>query len=142
MIVPSEGDRILISALHRPSYPQDPARDLDHDAPLETVANRSVPMACGPNVDQVCLTHGESGGRVTDLASQSSPLLGAQASRPPTALLGAGWGLTGDSLYRGTVADQRMVAVWVSGTRPVCEGHLLGRRGAGGRLEGWDWAPR
>jgi hypothetical protein len=38
--------------LHPGLFPQDRIGDLRNDAPLETVANRSVPMACGPNVDQ------------------------------------------------------------------------------------------
>jgi hypothetical protein len=28
--------------------------DLANDVPLETAANRSAPMMCGPNVDQAC----------------------------------------------------------------------------------------
>jgi hypothetical protein len=47
------GERILISALHPSSYPQDATCDLDQEAPLATAANRLVPMDCGPNVDQV-----------------------------------------------------------------------------------------
>jgi hypothetical protein len=45
----------LIRVLHPTSYPQDPTCDLHQDAPLETAANRSVPMDCGPNVDQATL---------------------------------------------------------------------------------------
>jgi hypothetical protein len=48
-------DLILIRVLPGGLFPQDRTRDLRDDVPLETVANRSVPMACGPNVDQVGL---------------------------------------------------------------------------------------
>jgi hypothetical protein len=54
-------DLILISALHPASYPQDPICDLRQDAPLETTANRLVPMACGPNVDQTGLLSSSGG---------------------------------------------------------------------------------
>ena len=42
---------ILIRVLRPSLFPQDRIGDLRNDAPLETVANRSVPMARGPNVD-------------------------------------------------------------------------------------------
>jgi hypothetical protein len=52
-------DLIRIRVLRPSLFPQDRIGDLRNDAPLETVANRSVPMACGPNVDQVsCLGTG------------------------------------------------------------------------------------
>jgi hypothetical protein len=35
-----------------------PAATWANDLPVETVANRSVPMACGPNVDQAGLLSG------------------------------------------------------------------------------------
>jgi hypothetical protein len=46
------GDLILIRILPGDLFPQDRTRDLRDDVALETVANRSAPMACGPNVDQ------------------------------------------------------------------------------------------
>jgi hypothetical protein len=49
---PSTGDRILIRVLLPVLFPQDRTCDLRNDVPLETVASRSVPIACGPNVDQ------------------------------------------------------------------------------------------
>jgi hypothetical protein len=45
-------DLILIRVLHPGLFLQDYTCDLVNDAPLETVGDRSVPMACGPNVDQ------------------------------------------------------------------------------------------
>jgi hypothetical protein len=45
------GNLILIRVLRPSLFPQDRIGDLRNDAPLETVSNRSVPMACGPNVD-------------------------------------------------------------------------------------------
>jgi hypothetical protein len=36
-----------------PASHRRPAQTTDRWRPLETVANRSVPMACGPNVDQI-----------------------------------------------------------------------------------------
>jgi hypothetical protein len=45
-------ERILIRVLPGGLFPQDRTRDLRDDVPLETVANRSAPMGCGPNVDQ------------------------------------------------------------------------------------------
>ena len=44
-----ECDLILIRVLRLASYPQDHNCDLHQDAPLETVANRSAPMACRPS---------------------------------------------------------------------------------------------
>jgi hypothetical protein len=41
-----------IRVLHADSFPQDFTCDLRQDSPLETAANRSVPLACGPGVDQ------------------------------------------------------------------------------------------
>jgi hypothetical protein len=46
------GDLILIRVLYPGLFPQDCTCDWADDAPLETVANRSAPMAGGPNVDQ------------------------------------------------------------------------------------------
>jgi hypothetical protein len=43
---------ILIRVLHLGLFPQDGIGDLREDVPLETVANRSLPMACGPDVHQ------------------------------------------------------------------------------------------
>jgi hypothetical protein len=40
-----------IRVLHLGLFRQDHACDLRNDAPLATVASRSVPLACGPNVD-------------------------------------------------------------------------------------------
>jgi hypothetical protein len=54
-LVAAPGHVGLIRVLHPTSYPQDPTCDLHQDAPLETAANRSVPMDCGPNVDQATL---------------------------------------------------------------------------------------
>ena len=48
----SANERILIRVLPRGLFPQECTCDLRDDVPLETVASRSVPMACGPNVDQ------------------------------------------------------------------------------------------
>ena len=48
-------DLILIRVLPAGPFPQDHIGDLRNDEPLETVANRSDPMACGPNVDQAAL---------------------------------------------------------------------------------------
>jgi hypothetical protein len=45
-------EHILIRVLPRGLFPQECTCDLRDDVPLETVADRSVPMACGPNVDQ------------------------------------------------------------------------------------------
>jgi hypothetical protein len=46
-------DLILIRVLPPGQFPQDRADNLRaNDLPLETVANRSAPMGCGPNVDQ------------------------------------------------------------------------------------------
>jgi hypothetical protein len=58
---------ILIRVLHGGLFPQDRSCDLRNDASLETVANRSVPMACGPNVDQACPACGAAALRVADL---------------------------------------------------------------------------
>jgi hypothetical protein len=44
----------------RVSFPRIAPVTWANDAPLETVANRLVPMGCGPNMDQVGL-HGVPG---------------------------------------------------------------------------------
>jgi hypothetical protein len=44
-----------------------------NDLPLETIANRSAPMACGPNVDQARSARGAAALRVMDLAWQGDP---------------------------------------------------------------------
>jgi hypothetical protein len=43
---------ILIRVLRPGLFPQECTCDLRDDVPLETVANRSTPMAYGPNLDQ------------------------------------------------------------------------------------------
>jgi hypothetical protein len=50
---------ILIRALHPSLFPQDRIGDLRNDAPLETVANRSIPM----RVDQTWTRSGRQGVR-------------------------------------------------------------------------------
>jgi hypothetical protein len=51
-LVAAPGHGGLIRVLLPVLFPQDRIGDLRNDVPLETVASRSVPMACGPNVDQ------------------------------------------------------------------------------------------
>ena len=64
----------------RPSpFPQDRTRDLRDDVPLETVANRSVPMGCGPNVDQAWLG-GRGAGPVRVRTPSVARLLGSTAA--------------------------------------------------------------
>ena len=83
-----------------------------NDGPLETVANRSVPLACGPNVDQARPARGGSdvppGGPC--LARETPAGCPRQASPARTiALLGgalAGSG-PGTSLYRRAVPGHR-----------------------------------
>jgi hypothetical protein len=43
---------ILSSALHASPSLQDLRQDQHNDAPQETVVNRSIPLVCGPKVDQ------------------------------------------------------------------------------------------
>jgi len=84
-------DLILIRVLRQPSFPQDPTRDLRQDAPLETAGNRSVPMACGPNVDQP----GSMGSGSTWSRPSAAPVLHDQS---PIGRLGHGEpGYDGDS---------------------------------------------
>ena len=54
-------DLILIRVLHPGLFPQDRTATWANDAPLETVVNRSVPKACGPNMDQARPARGGSG---------------------------------------------------------------------------------
>jgi hypothetical protein len=63
-----EPGTILIRVLCTGLFPEDRAGNLrerptvgDRWRPLETVANRSAPMACGPNVDQAHRARGGSG---------------------------------------------------------------------------------
>jgi hypothetical protein len=51
-----DDERLLIRVLPGGLFPLDRTCDLGNDVPLETVANRSTPMACGPNVDQALAT--------------------------------------------------------------------------------------
>ncbi len=53
------------------SYPRDPTGDLHQEVPLETTTNRSVPMACGPNVDQAASFAWFPSGRARPLAFRS-----------------------------------------------------------------------
>ena len=104
-------DLILIRDLRPGLFPQDRISDLRDDAPQETATNRSVPMACGPNVDQARPARGGSG------APHRGPWLARRPRRlPPTseprlaiALLGgalAGSG-PGTSPYVGAVPGHR-----------------------------------
>jgi hypothetical protein len=52
-------EHILIRVLHLGLFPRMAPATWANDVPLETVANRSVPMACGPNVDQTGSPRGQ-----------------------------------------------------------------------------------
>src|SRR5215218_7570948 len=75
-LVAAPGHGGLIRVLPGSLFPQDRIGDLHQEAPLETIANHSVPMACGPNVDQARPARGGSG------APRGGPWL---ARRPPPA---------------------------------------------------------
>ena len=69
-----------------------PARTTYRWRPLETVANRSAPMACGPNVDQARPLAGAAALRVADLGWQGDPRRLPPTSEPRP----------GDRLVRGS----------------------------------------
>jgi hypothetical protein len=78
------GDLILIRVLPTGSFPQDGTCDLGERCTAgdrwKPVANRSAPMACGPNVDQ-----GWRGGRVArSCPSRTPPALRSSATLGPT----------------------------------------------------------
>jgi hypothetical protein len=60
-LTPAPQDLFLIRVLPGGLFPLDRICDLGNDVPLETVANRSGPMACGPNVDQPATHSGPVG---------------------------------------------------------------------------------
>jgi hypothetical protein len=104
-------DLILIRVLPGGLFPLDRTCDLGNDVPLETVANRSVPVACGPNVDQARPARGGSGAphRGPWLARRPPPAAPDKRARPAIALLGgalAGSG-PGTSPYVGAIPGQR-----------------------------------
>ncbi len=86
-----------------------------NDVPLETVANRSVPMACGPNVDQACPLAGAAALRVADLGWQGRPPPAAPTSEPRL----------GDRLVRGSPGG-----VWARDI-PLCRRAVPGQRHGG-----------
>src|SRR4029450_1045694 len=107
-------DLILIRVLHRGLFLQDRIGDLRNDAPLETGANRSAPMACEPNVDQACPACGGSGAprRGPWLARETPAGCPRQAS-PAGAIALLGGALAGSGpghpLYRRAVLASGMV---------------------------------
>jgi hypothetical protein len=95
-----------------------PARTTYRWRPLETVANRSAPLACGPNVDQPRRERGQRRSASRTLPRQGRPPPAAPDKRAPpaTALVGgalAGSGpgtspcIDGLSLVTGMVVPQR-----------------------------------
>jgi hypothetical protein len=85
-------------------FPQDLVCDLRIDVPLVTAGNRSVPMACGPNVDQSRHARGGSSAphRGAWLARRPPPAAPDKRARLASALLG------------GALAGSR------PGTSPLC----------------------
>jgi Protein of unknown function (DUF4242) len=61
-----------------------------NEAPLETVVNRSAPMACRPNVDQARRSRGQRRSASRTLPGKADPrrLPPTSGSRPATALVG------------------------------------------------------
>jgi hypothetical protein len=95
----------------RACFPRNAPPTCVNEVPLETVANRSVPMACGPNVDQARPARGGSGAphREPWLARRPPPAAPDKRARLAIALLGgapAGSG-PGTSPYVGAVPGQR-----------------------------------
>ena len=90
------GDLILIRVLPRACFRRIAPTTYANDLPLETIANRSEPMACGPNVDQTRPLAGAAALRVADLGWQHRPPPAApeQASPP------------GNRLARGALAGR------------------------------------
>jgi hypothetical protein len=88
--------------------------------PLETVANRSAPMACGPNVDQARPPAGAVALRVADLAGKETPVGCPRQASPAWAIALLGGALAGSgpgtspcidglSLVSGMVIPQPLV---------------------------------
>ena len=65
-----------------PCFPRIVSATWANDAPLETAANRSAPMGCGPNVDQARPARGAAALRVADLGWQGRPPPAAPTSEP------------------------------------------------------------
>src|SRR5215207_3859792 len=83
-----------------------PARMISRWRPLETVANRSAPMACGPNVDQTRPLAGAAALRVADLGwGAAGGVCVAEQASPP-----------GNRLARGSLAGSG------PGTSPCIDG--------------------
>ena len=96
-LVAAPGHGGLIRVLHPALFPQDCTCDLRNDVPLVTVGNRSVPMDCGPNVDQErCSAIRRSSGRVEASHRLVGRLYHEMRNNVGERLLGLGAGQRGD----------------------------------------------
>jgi hypothetical protein len=101
-----------------------PARTTYRWRPLETVANRSAPMGCGPNVDQARPHAGAAALRVADLAWQGRPPPAAPDKRAPPATAFLGGALAGSGPGTSPCIDGlSLVSGMMNPHRPACSNH-------------------
>jgi hypothetical protein len=78
-----------------PCFPRIVSATWPNDAPLETAANRSAPMGCGPNVDQARPARGAAAHRVADLGWKVDPRRLPRQASPARAIALLGGALAG-----------------------------------------------